>query len=121
MHDLVGIIRVEHELKQALDGIARLNERLGRAKVEGNRHFNPGWHLALALHSMLTVAESITRSALARKESRGGHTRSDHPDTDARFAHLNLVTRKSADTLTITEEPLPDMPDDLKALLEGVH
>ncbi len=122
MHNLVGIIRTEDELQQALNGIAALRERAARVHVEGNRHFNPGWHLALALDSMLTVSEAITRSALARKESRGGHTRSDFPDTDARFAALNLVTRRDGDALTLVEEALPTMPDDLKKLLaEGGH
>ncbi len=122
MQDLVGIIRAEDELGQALSTIAQLQERALRVHVEGNRHFNPGWHLALALDSMLTVSEAITRSALARKESRGGHTRSDFPDTDPRFAKLNLVSRRDGDTLTLVEEPLPEMPDDLKQLLaEGGH
>jgi succinate dehydrogenase / fumarate reductase, flavoprotein subunit len=122
MHELVGIIRVEDELKRALLGIAQLQERAARVHVEGNRHFNPGWHLALALDSMLTVSEAITRSALARKESRGGHSRSDYPDADPRFAHLNLVTRREGDGLSLVEEPLPELPAELQVLLaEGGH
>jgi succinate dehydrogenase / fumarate reductase, flavoprotein subunit len=122
MHELVGIIRVEDELKRALVGIGQLQERAARVHVEGNRHFNPGWHLALALDSMLTVSEAITRSALARKESRGGHTRSDFPDPDPRFAHLNLVARREGDAVSLVEEPLPEMPAELQALLaEGGH
>src|SRR5205823_11494158 len=76
MHNLVGIIRTESELLQALDEIDKLRERTRRVRVEGNRYFNPGWHMALDLNTMLLVSEAITRSALARKESRGGHTRS---------------------------------------------
>ncbi|HEY3063791.1 MAG TPA: fumarate reductase/succinate dehydrogenase flavoprotein subunit [Chloroflexota bacterium] len=121
MHDLVGIIRVEDELERALAGIAELRERAGRVRVEGNRHFNPGWHLALALDSMLTVSEAIARSALLRQESRGGHTRSDYPDTDARFAQLNLVTHQTGDGIAIVEEPLPTLPAELESLLEGGH
>jgi succinate dehydrogenase flavoprotein subunit len=121
MQDLVGIIRAEHELLRALDGIAALKQRALHVHVEGNRQFNPGWHLALALDSMLGVSEAITRSALARKESRGGHTRSDYPDTDARFAKLNLVTRRAEGGVGIVEEPLPELPDELKSLLEGGH
>jgi len=121
MQDLVGIIRVEDELERALEGIAQLRERAGRVRLDGNRHFNPGWHLALALDSMLTVSEAIARSALLRKESRGGHTRSDFPATDARFAQLNLVTRKTTDGIAIVEEPLPSMPAELETLLEGGH
>jgi succinate dehydrogenase / fumarate reductase flavoprotein subunit len=122
MHELVGIIRVEDELARALEAIAALKERAAHVTVEGNRHFNPGWHLALSLKSMLTISEAITHSALARKESRGGHTRSDFPDTDPRFAKLNLVTRQRGDAIALVEEPLPVMPDDLKVLLEeGGH
>ncbi len=122
MQDLVGIIRTEDELQQALGKIEQMQERAARVHVEGNRHFNPGWHLALALDSMLTVSEAITRSALARKESRGGHTRSDYPDTDARFAKLNLVTRRAADGLGLHEESLPELPAELQQLLaEGGH
>jgi succinate dehydrogenase / fumarate reductase flavoprotein subunit len=118
MQDLVGIIRAESELKQALEEIERLKERAAHARVEGNRYFNPGWHMTLDLQTMLTVSEAIARSALARKESRGGHTRSDFPGTDAHFASVNLVTRRSDGTMTLSEEPLPAMPDDVKQLLD---
>jgi succinate dehydrogenase / fumarate reductase flavoprotein subunit len=118
MQDLVGIIRVESELKQALEKIQQLKERSKHVKVEGNRHFNTGWHLALDLHSLLTFAEAATLAAIERKESRGGHTRDDFPNTDAKFAKVNIVVRKSADGLTLSQEPLPEMPDELKALLE---
>jgi succinate dehydrogenase / fumarate reductase flavoprotein subunit len=118
MQDLVGIIRVEPELQQALGKIARLAERARRVRVEGNRYFNPGWHMALDLEAMLTVSEAITRSALARTESRGGHTRSDFPGTDARLGSLNLVVRRRDGKMSVSEEPLPEMPDELKALVE---
>ena len=83
MQELVGIIRVESELKQALEILQMLKKRSGNVKVEGNRHFNTGWHLALDLHSLLTFAEAATLAAIERKESRGGHTRDDYPTTDA--------------------------------------
>ena len=86
--------------------------------VQGNRQYNPGWHLALDLHSMLTVAEAVTRSAIERKESRGGHTRDDYPTTDARFARVNVVTRRADGEMIVAQEPLPEMPDELKALFE---
>jgi succinate dehydrogenase / fumarate reductase flavoprotein subunit len=121
MQDLVGIIRVEDELVRALERIAELKDRAIHVRVEGNRHFNPGWHLALALDSMLLVSDAVARSALVRKESRGGHTRSDYPDTDPRQAKINLVTRQTADGLGIVEEPLPEMPLELQTLLEGGH
>jgi succinate dehydrogenase / fumarate reductase flavoprotein subunit len=118
MHNLVGIIRTESELVQALDEIDKLKERTGNVRVEGNRYFNPGWHMALDLHTMLMVSEAITRSALARKESRGGHTRSDYPDLDPHFATINLVTRRDPDGgMALTEEPLPAVPAELKELL----
>jgi succinate dehydrogenase / fumarate reductase flavoprotein subunit len=119
MQDLVGIIRAESELQQALEEIERLRQRVARVRVEGNRYFNPGWHMALDLQAMLTVSEAITRSALARKESRGGHTRSDFPDTDAHLGKVNLVTRRRDGALSLAEEPLPVRPDDLKELVSA--
>ncbi len=118
MQALVCLIRVEPEMQQALEKIAALNERLQHVTVEGNRQYNPGWHLAMDLHSMLTVAEVTTRSALERKESRGGHTRDDYPDPDPKFGAVNVVTRKRQGQLTICQEPLPAIPDELKPILE---
>ncbi len=118
MQNLVGIIRTESELKKALVEIARFRERLGRISVEGNRQYNPGWHLALDLRTMLAVSEACTLSALERKESRGGHTRDDYPKTDPNLAKVNMVTRRKNGALTITPEPRPEIPDDLKQLLE---
>jgi succinate dehydrogenase / fumarate reductase, flavoprotein subunit len=118
MQDLVGIIRVESELNQALEIIQQLKRRSRSAKVEGNRHFNTGWHLALDLHSLLTFAEAATLAAIERKESRGGHTRDDFPTTDPKLAKVNIVVRKTGDGMALSHEPLPEMPDELKVLLE---
>jgi len=118
MHNNVGIIRTEVELKLALEQIAVLRDRSRRVRVEGNRQYNPGWHLALDLHSLLTVSEAITRAAIERKESRGGHTRDDYPTTDAKFGGVNIVLRKRDGELTLGQELLPQIPDDLKQLLE---
>jgi len=118
MQALVGIIRTESELKKALDEIARFRERTQRVTVEGNRQYNPGWHLALDLRTMLAVAEACTLSALERKESRGGHTRDDYPKTDPNFGKINIVTRRLNGELKLSHEPRPEMPDDLKQLLE---
>jgi succinate dehydrogenase / fumarate reductase flavoprotein subunit len=118
MQDLVGIIRVESELKQALEILQTLKQRSLNVKVEGNRHYNPGWHLALDLHSLLTFAEAATLAAIERKESRGGHTRDDYPNTDAKFAKVNVIVRMKNGEFRLSQEPLPEMPDDLKALLE---
>jgi succinate dehydrogenase / fumarate reductase flavoprotein subunit len=118
MQNLVGIIRTESELKQALEIIQQLKHRTQNLKVEGNRHYNPGWHLALDLHSLLTFAEAATLAAIERKESRGGHTRDDFPNTDSKFAKVNIIVRKNKGEMTLSQEPLPEMPDELKALLE---
>jgi succinate dehydrogenase / fumarate reductase flavoprotein subunit len=117
MQDLVGIIRVEGELEQAIVKLDELSERLGHVTVEGNRQFNPGWHLALDLHSMLTIAKACARSALLRKESRGGHTREDYPKADPEWGKKNVVTRKRGDALEITTEALPPLPEELRQLV----
>ncbi|MER5755652.1 fumarate reductase/succinate dehydrogenase flavoprotein subunit [Streptomyces sp. NPDC002088] len=91
MNDLVGIIRREAEMEQALEKLADLRLRARRAGVEGHRQFNPGWHLALDLRNMLLVSECVARAALERTESRGGHTREDHPTMDRRWRRINLL------------------------------
>ena len=118
MNTLVGIIRTEDELVKALDELAVLKERATRVRVEGHRQFNPGWHLALDLSTLIAVSEAITRAALERKESRGGHTRDDFPDTDAKLGKVNVVVRQRDGELIVSTEPIPDMPDELKKLLE---
>jgi succinate dehydrogenase / fumarate reductase flavoprotein subunit len=118
MQNLVGIIRVESELKQALDKIQELKQRARNVRVEGNRQYNPGWHLALDLHSLLLFSEAATLAAIERKESRGGHTRDDYPNTDPNFAKVNVIVRKKNGAMVLAQEPLPEMPDELKALLE---
>src|SRR5262245_19790585 len=97
MQDLVGIVRREDEMQRALDGLAKLRDRAKRAVVKGNREYNPGWHTALDLHTLLTVSEAIARSALIRKESRGGHFRDDFPSKVENFGKVNLAVSKSAD------------------------
>ncbi|HMA47303.1 MAG TPA: fumarate reductase/succinate dehydrogenase flavoprotein subunit, partial [Frankiaceae bacterium] len=118
MQELVGIIRTEEELARALKEIDLLRQRAARVGVEGHRQYNPGWHLALDLSSLLTVSECIATAALARKESRGGHTRDDYPKPGPEFAKVNHVLRLHGRTLTLTTEPLPQMPDDLRVLFE---
>ena len=118
MQTLVGIIRTESELRQALDEIARLRNRLAHVSVPGNRQYNSAWHQALDLEFMLTVSEAITLAAIERKESRGGHTRDDYPASDAALARVNVVTRRSNGEITCTFEPLADLPEELKQIVE---
>ncbi|MGH9000201.1 MAG: fumarate reductase/succinate dehydrogenase flavoprotein subunit [Acidimicrobiia bacterium] len=119
MHTLVGIIRTEDELKQALSELGTLAERASRLKVEGHRQYNPGWHLALDLRCMLAVSECIARAALERRESRGGHTRDDYPGPDPEFGKVNHVLGQRNGEISLTAQPLPPMPDDLRAILEA--
>jgi succinate dehydrogenase flavoprotein subunit len=116
---LVGIVRREDEMQRALDALGKLWQRASRAKVTGNREYNPGWHTALDLHNLLTVSEAITRSALVRKESRGGHFRDDFPAKAEHFGKVNLVCRKSGDgQMQIEEAPIPEMPAELKQIIK---
>ena len=119
MQDLVGIIRTESELRQAHEALGKLRERAERVSVTGGRAYNPGWNLATDLPAMLTVSTLVASGALERKESRGGHTRDDHPGPDPEFGKINLVQRVSAEgEFTIAPEPLPQMPPELAALFE---
>ncbi len=119
MQNLVGIIRTEAELVRALMEIEALQARARRVAVAGHRQYNPGWHLAVDLRALLTVAECIATSALARRESRGGHTRDDFPQPDPAFATVNHVLRLRADRLVLTAEPLPALPAELAHLFEA--
>jgi len=91
MNDLVGIIRQAGEMELALKKLDELRRRAQHVVVEGHRQFNPGWHLALDLRNMLAVSECVTRAALERTESRGGHTRDDYPVMDPDWRHVLLI------------------------------
>ncbi|HKV52561.1 MAG TPA: fumarate reductase/succinate dehydrogenase flavoprotein subunit [Gemmatimonadaceae bacterium] len=118
MQDLVGIVRREDDMRQALGKIADLRARAQRVTVAGNREYNPGWHTALDLGNLLTIAEAITRSAIERKESRGGHFRDDFPAKDASYGTFNIVIRQGADgTMQLTREPIAPMPDELRTVI----
>ncbi|TAN29837.1 MAG: fumarate reductase/succinate dehydrogenase flavoprotein subunit [Actinomycetota bacterium] len=123
MQTLVGIIRTESELVKALEEIDSLKERVKNVYVNGSASYNPGWNLATDLPSMLSVCTMVTMGALERKESRGGHTRDDYPSPDADLGKTNFVQRLDANGANVvTPEPLLEMPDELKALLEeGAH
>ena len=118
MQELVGIIRTEGELKAALEKLALLQDRAAGVRVEGNRQYNPGWHLALDLQSLLAVSECVATAALERKESRGGHTRDDYPKADPELGRLNIALRIQDGKLGLRREPLPEMPEDLRQLFE---
>ena len=122
MQDLVGIVRNEAEMQRALEGLGPLRERASRVGVGGHREYNPGWHAALDLHNLLTVSEAITRSALERRESRGGHFREDYPAKEAVFGTLNLVVRKGRDgRMEVSRAPIPEMPEELKRIIKEME
>jgi len=121
MQSLVGIIRTESELLEARTKLVELAERAKKVAVEGNVSFNPGWHLALDLESMLAVSTCTTLGALERRESRGGHTREDFPAADPELEKVNMVTRQRDGEITVTPEPKPVMPAELQALFEEAH
>ncbi|MEP6603944.1 MAG: FAD-binding protein, partial [Spartobacteria bacterium] len=119
MQDNVGIVRTESEMQSALEHLKNFWERTNRAGVIGHREFNPGWHTALDLKSLLTVSEAITRAALLRKESRGAQFRDDYPDKDDGFSKVNTMISKADDgSMQIRLEALPEMPDYLKQVIE---
>ena len=119
MQKLVGIVRREDEMTQALDGLGKLYEREKTVCVYGHREYNSGWHTAIDLKHLLTISEAITRAALDRKESRGGHFREDFPDKDPAAAKYNSVISKGADGLMqLRREPIAAMPEHLKQVIE---
>ena len=119
MQTLVGIVRTESEMQQALEALRTLTSRAAQASVTGHREYNPGWHTAIDLQNLLTVSEAITRSAIERKESRGGHFREDFPDKLPEFATFNIVTARSADgTMSVRRVPIPPIPPELKQIIE---
>jgi succinate dehydrogenase / fumarate reductase, flavoprotein subunit len=118
MHELVGIIRTAEEMRQALKTIDELKVRAKALTVEGDRRYNPSWHLALDLPNMLRVSECVARSALEREESRGGHTRDDFPAPDDEWAKVNLICALDGEDVVLSRKPLPVMPPDLAEIFE---
>ena len=118
MQKLVGIFRVEGDLQQALQELEKLKERARHMHVEGSRMFNPGWHLAHDLGSMLTIAEAVTRSAIARRESRGAHSRIDYPSLDAAtWGKQNNIIWSQNGAMSLRQEPVAAMPEELQKIL----
>lgn len=119
MQNLVGIVRTETEMARALEGIAAFWKQAREAACDGNRGYNPGWHTAIELNHMLTVAEAITKAAIERKESRGGHFREDFPDKSESFASFNIAIRKGAnENMEVSHLPKPKMRDDLQQVID---
>ena len=117
MQSLVGIFRTEEDLQKALGELEKLKPRLQRMRADGSRMFNPGWHLTRDLRSMVLVSEAVTRSALARRESRGAHSRIDYPNYDDTWAKQNNIISKRGGQMTLEQRPVNEMPAELKELL----
>ncbi len=119
MQDLVGIVRTGPEMERALEGLGRLKDRARKVGVPGNREYNPGWHTALDLDNLLTVSEAVTRAAIERKESRGGHFREDCPEKDPAYGKFNIVVRKgTGGEMQLVREPIAEMSAELKRVIE---
>ncbi len=122
MQNHVGIVRTQHEMERALTELEALRRRAERVVVPGNREFNPGWHTALDLRHLLIVSEAITRSALARRESRGGHFRDDYPEKDPAFGTINFVTRRGAGgAMELEPAPIPPVPAELESIIKEMQ
>lgn len=119
MQDLVGIVRTEQEMRQALERVGGFKTAASKVSVSGNREYNAGWHTALDLRNLLTVAEIITRAALERKESRGAHFRDDFPAKDEQFGKFNIVVRKGSDgEVQLKREPIVPMREELQQIIQ---
>jgi succinate dehydrogenase / fumarate reductase flavoprotein subunit len=119
MQDLVGIVRQEDEMRQALERIRELEIASDSVSVDGNREYNAGWHTALDLHNLLTVSEIVTLAALERKESRGAHFRDDYPSKDEQAGKFNILARKAPNgDVQLTREPIPPMREELRQIVE---
>jgi succinate dehydrogenase / fumarate reductase flavoprotein subunit len=119
MQKLVGIVRREDEMLEALEHLKGLKARAATVRVPGNREYNPGWHTAIDLKNLLIVSEAIVHSAIARKESRGGHFREDHDQKKAEFGAFNHLIEQGTDgTMKLRQHTIPPLRDDLKKIVE---
>jgi len=118
MQSYVGIFRNEEDLGKGLSELQAFKEGASRLRVEGSRLFNPGWHLARDLKSMLTVSEAVALSALERKESRGAHSRIDYPNYDDSWGKQNNIVARDGDKMKLFQRTVPEMSTELKQILE---
>ena len=118
MQALVGIFRVREDMERALGELEQFNKRWVNCSVEGSRMFNPGWHLALDMRSMLTISEAVTRSALVREESRGAHSRIDFPKLSDEWGKKNNIISRGPSGMNLRQDPNPQAPAELQALLD---
>jgi len=118
MQALVGIVRQESEMREAVQTLQQLKARAARAGVSGGRDYHAGWHTALDLRNLLTVSEAIALSAIERRESRGGHFREDYPDKAAEFSTINMMVKEGAGGMQVTRVPIPPIPDELTQVIE---
>jgi succinate dehydrogenase / fumarate reductase flavoprotein subunit len=118
MQNYVGIFRTQEDLIKGLSEIRRLQQETEHVRVEGSRLFNPGWHLARDLKSMLLVSEAVALSALERKESRGAHSRIDYPKYDETLGKQNNIVVREGESMRLRQREIPEMPPELKRIVE---
>jgi succinate dehydrogenase / fumarate reductase, flavoprotein subunit len=117
MQSLVGIFRTREDIQKALGELRGFQERAEETSVEGSRMFNPGWHMAIELRSMLTIAEAVAKSALVREESRGAHSRIDFPETSAEWGTKNNIIWRDGEEMGLRQETKPELPAELQQVL----
>ena len=114
MEGHVGIVRTGEDIEKGIEKLEKLKDRLPNLHSKGGREYNPGWHLCLDLHNMIIASLALAKAALERTESRGAHTRLDHPEYDEEMGKVNIVVRPSPDGMSVVKTPLQEMPSELK-------
>ena len=114
MEGHVGIVRTGEDIERGIEKLEKLKDRLPNLHSKGGREYNPGWHLCLDLHNMIIASLALAKAALERTESRGAHTRLDHPEYDEEMGKVNIIVRPSPDGMSVVKTPLQEMPSELK-------